>query len=105
MANKIAISITAKDGASCPIGKVRSSIEGLGRQIRSSKIDRLSNSISSGLSSNQGAISAITKFVERAGVIGGLTAFTVKIAQMESQWASSVRAMNNLGIRAGLPTS
>ncbi|MFM0243292.1 phage tail tip lysozyme [Paraburkholderia phytofirmans] len=105
MANKIAISITAKDAASGPIGKVRSSIEGLGRQIRSSKIDRLSNSISSGLSSNQGAISAITKFVERAGVIGGLTAFTVKIAQMESQWASSVRAINNLGIRTGLPTS
>jgi hypothetical protein len=104
MANKIAIAITARDAASGPIGKVRSSIEGLGKQIRSSKIDKLGKSISNSMSSSEGAISEITRFVAGAGVIGGITALTMKIAQMESQWASSVRSMAYLGTRSGLST-
>ncbi|MFM0022196.1 phage tail tip lysozyme [Paraburkholderia azotifigens] len=41
----------------------------------------------------------------KAGIIGGITALTVKIAQMESQWASSVRSMSNLAVRSGLSTT
>jgi hypothetical protein len=105
MANKIAISITAKDAASGPIGKVRSSIEGLGKQIRSSKIDKLGDSISTGLTSSGGAISAITRFVGGSGLITGAVAALVgKMAQIESEWASSVRSMSNLGTRTGLST-
>jgi hypothetical protein len=105
MANKIAISITAKDGASGPIGKVRSSIESLGNKIRSSRIDKLGDSISMGLTSGGGAISAVTRFVGGAGLITGAVAALVgKIAQIESEWASSVRSMSNLGIRSGLST-
>jgi hypothetical protein len=105
MANKIAISITAKDAASGPIGKVRSSIEGLGKQIRSSKIDKLGDSISMGLSSSGGAISAVTRFVGGSGLITGAVAALVgKMAQIESEWASSVRSMGNLGTRTGLST-
>jgi uncharacterized protein YoaH (UPF0181 family) len=105
MANKIAISITAKDAASGPIGKVRSSIEGLGKQIRSSKIDKLGDSISMGLSSSGGAISAVTRFVGGSGLITGAVAALVgKMAQIESEWASSVRSMGNLGVRTGLST-
>jgi hypothetical protein len=105
MANKIAIAITAKDAASGPIGKVRSSIEGLGKQIRSSKIDKLGDSISMGLSSSGGAISAVTRFVGGSGLITGAVAALVgKMAQIESEWASSVRSMSNLGTRTGLST-
>lgn len=105
MANKIAISITAKDGASGPIGKVRSSIESLGNKIRSSRIDKLGDSISMGLTSGGGAISAVTRFVGGAGLITGAVAALVgKIAQIESEWASSVRSMSNLGVRSGLTT-
>ncbi|KVG31989.1 phage tail tip lysozyme [Burkholderia diffusa] len=104
MASKISISIVGRDQASEPINRVRQSVQRLGSQIKSSRIDRLGNSITTGLSSSGGAVSEIARFVGGAGVIGGVTALTVKIAQLEAQWASSVRSMNNLGIRSGLPT-
>ncbi|HDR8928313.1 TPA: phage tail protein [Burkholderia vietnamiensis] len=104
MASKISISIVGRDQASEPINRVRQSVQRLGSQIKSSRIDRLGNSITTGLSSGSGAVSEIARFVGGAGVIGGVTALTLKIAQLEAQWASSVRSMNNLGIRSGLPT-
>ncbi|KVR68583.1 phage tail protein [Burkholderia cepacia] len=104
MASKISISIVGRDQASEPINRVRQSVQRLGSQIKNSRIDRLGGSITTGLSSSGGAISEIARFVGGAGVIGGVTALTVKIAQLEAQWASSVRSMNNLGIRSGLPT-
>ncbi|KWH52570.1 phage tail tip lysozyme [Burkholderia cepacia] len=105
MASKISISIVGNDQASGPIGKVTNSLSKLQAQARKGGISNLGRSISAGLSSNSGALSEIASFVGKAGIIGGVTALTMKIAQMESQWASSVRSMNNLGIRTGLPTT
>ncbi|WP_084152367.1 phage tail tip lysozyme [Burkholderia sp. A1] len=105
MASKISISINAKDQASEPINRVRQSVQRLGSQVKNSRIDRLGSSITTGLSSGRGAISEVARFIGGAGVIGGIGALTLKIAQLESQWASSVRSMNNLGIRTGLPTT
>ncbi|WP_241300471.1 phage tail tip lysozyme [Burkholderia stabilis] len=105
MASKISISIVGKDQASGPIGKVTNNLSKLQAQAKKGGISNLGRSISAGLSSNSGAISEIASFVGKAGIIGGVTALTMKIAQMESQWASSVRSMNNLGIRTGLPTT
>ncbi|AOK33968.1 phage tail protein [Burkholderia cenocepacia] len=105
MASRISISIVGNDQASGPIGKVTNSLSKLQAQARKGGINNLGRSISAGLSSNSGALSEIASFVGKAGIIGGVTALTMKIAQMESQWASSVRSMNNLGIRTGLPTT
>lgn len=105
MASKISISIVGNDQASGPIGKVTNSLSKLQALARKGGISNLGRSISAGLSSNSGALSEIASFVGKAGIIGGVTALTMKIAQMESQWASSVRSMNNLGIRTGLQTT
>ncbi|HIC7208541.1 phage tail tip lysozyme [Burkholderia stabilis] len=105
MASKISISIVGNDQASGPIGKVKNSLSRLQAQAKKGGISNLGRSISAGLSSNSGALSEIASFVGKAGIIGGVTALTMKIAQMESQWASSVRGMSNLGIRTGLPTT
>ncbi|WP_175725171.1 phage tail tip lysozyme [Burkholderia ambifaria] len=105
MASKISIAITANNQASGPIGKVQNSLAKLQAQANKGGLSNIGRSISLGFSSNSGAISEIASFVGKAGIIGGVTALTMKIAQMESQWASSVRSMNNLGIRTGLPTT
>lgn len=106
MASKIQIAITARDQASGPIGKVRSSVARLGTQIRDSKLDKLGDSISMGLSSGSGAISAVSRFVSGSGLLtGAVVGLVAKLAQIESQWASSVRSMSNLGIRTGLSTT
>ncbi|WP_205182647.1 phage tail tip lysozyme [Burkholderia sp. LMG 13014] len=105
MASRISISIVGNDQASGPIRKVTNNLSKLQAQARKGAISNLGRSISLGLGSNGGAISEIASFVGKAGIIGGVTALTMKIAQMESQWASSVRSMNNLGIRTGLPTT
>jgi len=105
MASKISIAITANNQASGPIGKVQNSLAKLQAQANKVGLSNIGRSISLGFSSNSGAISEIASFVGKAGIIGGVTALTMKIAQMESQWASSVRSMNNLGIRTGLPTT
>ncbi len=105
MASKISIAITANNQASGPIGKVQNSLAKLQAQARKGGLSNIGRSISLGLTSNSGAISEIASFVGKAGIIGGVTALTMKIAQMESQWASSVRSMNNLGIRTGLPAT
>lgn len=105
MPNKIAIAITAKDDASGPIGKVRQSLDKLGKQAKSGKLDKIGDSIGSGLSSGRGAMSAVTRFVGGTGLItGAVGALVLKLAQLESEWASSVRSMNNLGVRSGLST-
>ncbi|WP_353191415.1 phage tail tip lysozyme [Pandoraea pnomenusa] len=106
MPNKIAIAITAKDEASGPIGKVRQSLDKLGKQAKSGKLDKLGDSIGTGLSSGRGAMSAVTRFVGGTGLVtGAVGALVLKLAQLESEWASSVRSMNNLGVRSGLSTS
>ncbi|HDR8944326.1 TPA: phage tail protein [Burkholderia vietnamiensis] len=105
MASKISIAITANNQASGPIGKVQNSLAKLQAQANKGGLSNIGRSISLGFTSNSGAISEIASFVGKAGIIGGVTALTMKIAQMESQWASSVRSMNNLGIRTGLPTT
>ncbi len=105
MTSRISISINAKDQASEPINRVRQSVQRLGSQVKNSRIDRLGTSITTGLSSSRGAISEIARFIGGAGVIGGIGALTLKIAQLEAQWSSSVRNMNNLGIRTGLSTT
>ncbi|WP_321810068.1 phage tail tip lysozyme [Burkholderia sp. BCC1985] len=105
MASRISIAITAKNQASGPIAQVQNSLAKLQTQARKGGLSNLGRTISLGLSSNSGAISEIASFVGKAGIIGGVTALTMKIAQLESQWASSVRSMNNLGIRTGLPTT
>ncbi|WP_322069968.1 phage tail tip lysozyme [Paraburkholderia bannensis] len=105
MASKISIAIVANNQASGPIGKVQSSLAKLQAQANRGKLTNLGSSISAGLSTNRGALSEIASFVGKAGVIGGVTALTLKIAQLESQWASSVRSMSNLSIRSGLSTS
>lgn len=105
MASKISIAITAKNQASGPIAQVANSLSKLQAQANKGKLSNLGSSIVSGFSSNKGAISEIASFVGKAGLIGGITALTVKIAMLESQWASSVRSMSNLAIRSGLPTS
>src|SRR5690349_2787651 len=105
MASKISIAITAKNQASGPIGQVSNSLAKLQAQANKGKLSSLGSSIAAGFSSNSGAISEIASFVGKAGVIGGITALTVKIAQMESQWASSVRSMSNLAMRSGLSTT
>ncbi|WP_269501109.1 phage tail tip lysozyme [Burkholderia sp. IMCC1007] len=105
MASRISIAITAKNQASGPIAQVQNSLAKLQAQARTGGLSNLGRTISLGLSSNSGAISEIASFVGKAGIIGGVTALTMKIAQLESQWASSVRSMNNLGIRTGLPTT
>jgi len=105
MASKISIAITANNQASGPIGKVQNSLARLQAQANKGGLSNIGRSISLGFASNSGAISEIASFVGKAGIIGGVTALTMKIAQMESQWASSVRSMNNLGIRTGLPTT
>lgn len=105
MASKISIAITANNQASGPIGKVQASLAKLQAQAKKGSFSNIGRSISLGLASNNGAISEIANFIGKAGIIGGVTALTMKIAQMESQWASSVRSMNNLAIRTGLPTT
>lgn len=105
MASKISIAITAKNQASGPIGQVTNSLSKLQAQANKGKLSALGSSISAGFSSNSGAISEIASFVGKAGIIGGITALTMKIAQMESQWASSVRSMGNLAVRSGLSTT
>jgi hypothetical protein len=104
MASKISIAITANNQASGPIAKVTNSLSKLQAQANKGKLSSLGSSISAGFNSNSGAISEIASFVGKAGIIGGITALTVKIAQMESQWASSVRSMSNLAVRSGLST-
>ncbi|WP_227746763.1 phage tail tip lysozyme [Paraburkholderia franconis] len=74
-------------------------------QANKGKLNSLGSSIAAGFSSNSGAISEIASFVGKAGIIGGVTALTFKIAQLESQWASSVRSMSNLAVRSGLSTT
>ncbi|WP_434663453.1 phage tail tip lysozyme [Paraburkholderia sp. A3BS-1L] len=105
MASKISIAITAKNQASGPIGKVTNSLSKLQAQANKGKLSSLGSSIAAGFNSNSGAISEIASFVGKAGIVGGITALTVKIAQMESQWASSVRSMSNLAVRSGLSTT
>ncbi|WP_434715514.1 phage tail tip lysozyme [Paraburkholderia sp. A3RO-2L] len=105
MASKISIAITAKNQASGPIGQVTNSLSKLQAQANKGKLNSLGSSIAAGFNSNSGAISEIASFVGKAGIIGGVTALTVKIAQMESQWASSVRSMSNLAVRSGLSTT
>ncbi|SEI42610.1 phage tail tip lysozyme [Paraburkholderia diazotrophica] len=105
MASKISIAITAKNQASGPIGQVTNSLSRLQAQANKGKLNSLGSSIAAGFNSNSGAISEIASFVGKAGIIGGITALTVKIAQMESQWASSVRSMSNLAVRSGLSTT
>ena len=106
MANKIQFVITAQDQASGPIGKVRGAIQQLGNQVKSGKLDKVSEAISGGLSSGSGAVSAVTRFVSGSTLAtGAITGLVIKLAQLESQWASSVRSMNNLGVRSGLPTT
>ncbi|WP_321865728.1 phage tail tip lysozyme [Paraburkholderia tropica] len=105
MASKISIAIVANNQASGPIGKVQNSLAKLQAQANRGKLTNLGSSISAGLSTNRGALSEIASFVGKAGVIGGVTALTLKIAQLESQWSSSVRSMGNLSVRSGLSTS
>ncbi|CAN7422166.1 phage tail tip lysozyme [Paraburkholderia hospita] len=105
MASKISIAITAKNQASGPIAQVTNSLSKLQAQANKGKLNSLGSSIAAGFSSNGGAISEIASFVGKAGIIGGITALTFKIAQLESQWASSVRSMSNLAVRSGLSTS
>lgn len=105
MASKISIAITAKNQASGPIAQVTNSLTKLQAQASSGKLSGLGRSITAGFSSSSGAISEIASFVGKAGIIGGVTALTFKIAQLESQWASSVRSMSNLAVRSGLATT
>ncbi|OUL79862.1 phage tail tip lysozyme [Paraburkholderia hospita] len=105
MASKISIAITAKNQASGPIAQVTNSLSRLQAQANKGKLNNLGSSIAAGFSSNGGAISEIASFVGKAGIIGGITALTFKIAQLESQWASSVRSMSNLAVRSGLSTT
>jgi len=105
MASKISIAITANNQASGPIAKVTNSLSKLQAQANKGKLSGLGSSIAAGFSSNGGAISEIASFVGKAGIIGGVTALTFKIAQLESQWASSVRSMSNLAVRSGLSTT
>jgi hypothetical protein len=105
MASKISIAITARNQASGPIGQVTNSLARLQAQANRGKLNSLGSSIAAGFGSNSGAISEIASFVGKAGIIGGVTALTFKIAQLESQWASSVRSMSNLAVRSGLSTT
>lgn len=106
MANKIQFVITAQDQASGPIGKVKGALQQLGNQVKNGKLDKVSEAISGGLSSGSGAVSAVTRFVSGSTLAtGAITGLVLKLAQLESQWASSVRGMNNLGVRSGLPTT
>ncbi|MDB5604106.1 MAG: Phage-related tail protein [Bradyrhizobium sp.] len=106
MASKINFVISATDQASGPIGKVRRALGELSGQAQSGKLSKLSDSLSMSLTSSGGALSAVSKFVSGSGLIAGAIAgLVIKLGQIESQWASSVRSMNNLGIRTGLPTT
>jgi len=103
MAARIQFVITAEDRASGPIGKIQAAFRKLEVQAKSGRLNKFSDSITGGLSSGSGAMSAITKFVSGSTLVSGAIAgLVIKLADLESQWASSVRSMNNLGIRTGL---
>lgn len=106
MAAKIQFVITAQDQASGPIGKVKGAIQRLGDQVKRSKLSSVSDALTGGISSGSGAVSAVSKFMTGSNLaVGAIAGLVVKLALLESQWASSVRSMNNLGIRTGLPTT
>ncbi|OTP79494.1 phage tail tip lysozyme [Caballeronia sordidicola] len=105
MANNFQIVISAVNQASGPISQVQRSVRNLSQQVNGSRISNIGNMLTSAFQSPSGASSSIAKFLTGTNLaVGAIAALTIKFAELESQWASSGRAMTNLGIRTGLDT-